>query len=63
MTTALDTSVLLDVLLNDPQHAPASLNALRRASTEGNWCWVSAAKALAPAPPLAAICPMMKREE
>jgi predicted nucleic acid-binding protein len=36
MTTAVDTSVLLDVLLNDPQHAPASLSALRRASTEGD---------------------------
>ena len=35
MVTAVDTSVLLDVLLNDPQHAPASIAALRQASTEG----------------------------
>jgi len=36
MVTAVDTSVLLDVLLNDPQHAPASLAALRRGSVEGS---------------------------
>jgi hypothetical protein len=36
MVTAVDTSVLLDVLLNDPQHAPASIAALRRASVEGS---------------------------
>lgn len=35
MKTAVDTSVLLDVLLNDPQHAPASLTALHRAAAEG----------------------------
>jgi hypothetical protein len=35
MVTAVDTSVLLDVLLNDPRHAPASLAALHRASAEG----------------------------
>lgn len=34
--TADDTSVLLDVLLNDPQHAPASIAALRRGSVEGS---------------------------
>jgi predicted nucleic acid-binding protein len=36
MVTAVDTSVLLDVLLNDPQHAPASTKALRRAAVEGS---------------------------
>jgi predicted nucleic acid-binding protein len=36
MVTAVDTSVLLDVLLNDPQHAPASIAALRRGSVEGS---------------------------
>lgn len=36
MVTAVDTSVLLDVLLNDPQHAPPSLAALRRAAAEGS---------------------------
>jgi predicted nucleic acid-binding protein len=35
MVTAVDTSVLLDVLLNDPQHAPASIKALRQAAVEG----------------------------
>lgn len=36
MVTAVDTSVLLDVLLDDPQHAPASGAALRRAAAEGS---------------------------
>ncbi len=36
MVTAVDTSVLLDVLLNDPQHALASIAALRRGSAEGS---------------------------
>lgn len=36
MVTAVDTSVLLDVLLNDPRHAQASLTALRRAAAEGS---------------------------
>jgi predicted nucleic acid-binding protein len=36
MVTAVDTSVLLDVLLNDPQHAPASITALHRAAAEGS---------------------------
>ena len=36
MVTAVDTSVLLDVLLNDPQHAPASIAALRQAAAEGS---------------------------
>ena len=36
MVTAVDTSVLLDVLLNDPQHASASIAALRRGSVEGS---------------------------
>jgi predicted nucleic acid-binding protein len=36
MVTAVDTSVLLDVLLNDTQHAPASMTALRRAAVEGS---------------------------
>lgn len=36
MVTAVDSSVLLDVLLNDPQHAPGSISALRKAATEGS---------------------------
>jgi predicted nucleic acid-binding protein len=36
MVTAVDSSVLLDVLLNDPQHAPRSIAALRQAATEGS---------------------------
>jgi predicted nucleic acid-binding protein len=36
MVTAVDSSVLLDVLLNDPRHAPASVKALRRAAAEGS---------------------------
>ena len=36
MVTTVDTSVLLDVLLNDPQHAPASIAALHRATAEGS---------------------------
>ncbi|HMJ91661.1 MAG TPA: type II toxin-antitoxin system VapC family toxin [Candidatus Acidoferrum sp.] len=36
MVTAVDTSVLLDVLLNDPQNAPRSISALRQAATEGS---------------------------
>jgi hypothetical protein len=36
MVTAVDTSVLLDVLLNDPQHAPASIAALRQGSVQGS---------------------------
>ncbi len=36
MVTAVDTSVLLDVLLNDPQHAARSMAALRQAVTEGS---------------------------
>lgn len=36
MLTAVDSSVLLDVLLDDPQHASGSEAALRRAATEGS---------------------------
>ena len=36
MVTAADSSVLLDVLLNDSQHAPRSIAALRQAATEGS---------------------------
>jgi hypothetical protein len=36
MVTAVDTSVLLDVLLNDPQHGVRSLAALRQAAAEGS---------------------------
>jgi predicted nucleic acid-binding protein len=36
MVTAVDTSVLLDVLLNDLQHAGPSMAALRRAANEGS---------------------------
>jgi predicted nucleic acid-binding protein len=35
MVTAVDTSVLLDVLLNDPRHAGPSIAALRQAANEG----------------------------
>jgi predicted nucleic acid-binding protein len=35
MVTAVDSSVLLDVLLNDPRHATASMAALRQAAAEG----------------------------
>jgi hypothetical protein len=33
--TALDSSVLLDVLTDDPRHGPASIGALRRARRDG----------------------------
>lgn len=36
MVTAVDSSVLLDVLLNDPQHAPRSIAALRQAAAQGS---------------------------
>jgi hypothetical protein len=36
MVTAVDSSVLLDVLLDDSQHAPASMKALRQAAVEGS---------------------------
>jgi predicted nucleic acid-binding protein len=36
MVTAVDTSVLLDVLLNDPQHSGSSIAALRQAANEGS---------------------------
>ena len=36
MVAAVDTSVLRDVLLDDPQHAPASIAALHRAAFEGS---------------------------
>jgi predicted nucleic acid-binding protein len=36
MVTAVDTSVLLDVLLNDPRHASHSIAALRQAAAEGS---------------------------
>jgi len=45
MVTAVDTSVLLDVLLNDPQHAPGSLAALHRAAAEGSLAICEAALA------------------
>lgn len=35
MQTAVDSSVLLDVLLDDPLHCAASESALRRAAAEG----------------------------
>jgi predicted nucleic acid-binding protein len=35
MITALDTSVLLDVLLDDPKYRPSSLEALRAAHASG----------------------------
>jgi hypothetical protein len=36
MVTAVDTSVLLDVLLNDPRHCGISIAALRLAANEGS---------------------------
>jgi predicted nucleic acid-binding protein len=45
MVTAVDTSVLLDVLLNDPQHAPSSIVALQRAAAEGSLAICDAALA------------------
>jgi predicted nucleic acid-binding protein len=36
MVAAVDSSVLLDVLLDDSRHAPASMKALRRAAVEGS---------------------------
>ncbi len=36
MVTAVDTSVFLDVLLDDPKHASTSLVALHRAAAEGS---------------------------
>jgi hypothetical protein len=45
MVTAVDTSVLLDVLLNDAQHAPGSIAALHRAAAEGSLAVCDAALA------------------
>jgi predicted nucleic acid-binding protein len=45
MVTAVDTSVLLDVLLNDPQRALASIAALHRAAAEGSLAICDAALA------------------
>ena len=36
MITAVDTSVLMDVLIDDPTHAEASKAALQQASTDGS---------------------------
>ena len=36
MVTAVESLVLLDVLLDDPQHASQSISALRQAATEGS---------------------------
>lgn len=36
MITAVDTSVLLDVLIPDPEHGPASADAFRKAISEGS---------------------------
>ena len=36
MVTAVDTSVLLDVLFDDTQHAGCSIAALRQAANEGS---------------------------
>jgi predicted nucleic acid-binding protein len=55
MVTAVDTSVLLDVLLNDPQHAPASIAALHRAAAEGSLAICDAA--------LAEIVPVLTAED
>jgi predicted nucleic acid-binding protein len=45
MVTAVDTSVLLDVPLNDPRHAANSLAALQRAAAEGSLAICDAALA------------------
>ena len=45
MVTAVDTSVLLDVLLNDPQHASGSMAALHRAAAEDSLAICDAALA------------------
>src|SRR5262245_8785600 len=55
MVTAVDTSVLLDVLLNDPQHAPASIAALHRAAAEGSLAICDVA--------LAEVVPVLKTED
>ena len=55
MVTAVDTSVLLDVLLNDPQHAPASIAALHWAAAEGSLAICDAA--------LAEIVPVLTAED
>jgi len=36
MVTPVDTSVLLDVLLNNPQHSGPSITALRQAANQGS---------------------------
>lgn len=56
MVTAVDTSVLLDVLLNDPQQAKTSLEALRHAVSEGSLviCDIAIAE-LVPVLPLGAL--------
>ena len=36
MVTAVDSSVLLDVLLDDPHHAAHSIAALQQAAAEGS---------------------------
>ena len=35
MITAVDSSISLDVIFDDPAHAPASISALHRARAEG----------------------------
>lgn len=53
MVTAVDTSVLLDVLLNDPQHSGTSIAALRQAANEGSLviCEVTLAEIVPTLPP------------
>lgn len=36
MITAVDTSILLDILTGDPEFGPASLRAVRRCRQEGS---------------------------
>lgn len=45
MVTAVDTSVLVDVLLDDPQHGQPSAAALRQAAVEGTLVLCEAAEA------------------
>ncbi len=53
MVTAVDTSVLLDVLLNDPRHAGPSITALRQAANQGSLviCEVNLAEIVPTLPP------------
>lgn len=55
MVTAVDSSVLLDVLLEDPKHVRASKAALRQAHAEGSLIVSETV--------LAEICPVLSNED